>query len=54
MGLLKDIHCSIDSLIDFSDFLKTTSKNEDITFLSLDPLRDHLKLFHHPTIIRGS
>jgi hypothetical protein len=53
-SLLKEIRQSVDPSLPFFDSVKEISKNDGITFLSLDPSEDRLQLFHHTTVIGGS
>jgi hypothetical protein len=52
--LAKEIRDSFCSSTDLTESIHEISKNEGITFLSLDASEENLQLFHHPTIIGGS
>jgi len=52
--LLDKIRNTISPTINFENSFEEISKNPGVTFLSLDPAKTHLQLFHHPKIIGGS
>lgn len=53
-SLLKKLQGSIEQNKNFSNSFNEISKNQGITFLSLDPSEKRLQLFHHPTVFGGN
>jgi hypothetical protein len=51
---LSKIRDTMNTHTDFIDSFTEISKNEGITFISLDPSETQIQLFHHPGLIGGS
>jgi hypothetical protein len=51
---LRHLKKSIDPDVDFSESFEAISKNQSISFLSLDPTETKLEIFHHPVVLSGS
>jgi hypothetical protein len=52
--MLSKIKGSVSISTDFLDSFEIISKNDGISFHSLDPSKLEMQLFHHGTIIGGS
>jgi hypothetical protein len=52
--MLSKIKESVLVSMDFSESFEISSKNESISFISLDPSELEMQIFHHRTILGGS